>query len=179
MAGGGCLPRLTCHAADLWRRAIGASHHRCTQLQKGLMILSVSSDVLPVSIRCFCTYHLTVETRRWHVSTSQVHPLPFIYPYGVEAHNMRLLVRWWGVWETRDMGETHIMRLYIPGTIPIINGGVFVETLPAASPHGAACVLGGIRCRAGNHRMPRGAGSDAPPLVVRCHGACRRVSVVF
>ena len=77
------------------------------------------------------------------------------------------------------MGETHIMRLYIPGTIPIINGGVFVETLPAASPHGAACVLGGIRCRAGNHRMPRGAGSDAPPLVVRCHGACRRVSVVF
>ena len=30
------------------------------------------------------------ETRQWHVSTSQKHPLSVICPYGVETHNMRL-----------------------------------------------------------------------------------------
>ncbi len=96
---------------------------------------------------------------------------------------MRLLVRWWGVWETRDMGETHIMRLYIPGTIPIINGGVFVETLPAASPHVAACVLGGIRCvreiivcRAARGLMLRRLSSDATARAVGCQLFFNRVA---
>ena len=33
------------------------------------------------------------ETRQWHVSTSQKHPLSVISPYDVETHNMRLIGR--------------------------------------------------------------------------------------